>query len=379
MYKVILIALLLVGCSSSKVLVPLESSKQIGYVALLPVTPPKGTRPERSELVRNLVESEMRSKGFLVVEDQLLKQICTDKECKKQDELFARFAIDALGKLELSSARSRNLGLGYADSVSGKLSFLDRSGQVVEAVSNDIDRGGGFLLNSGQVVKAIESQAQSFRDSTFEPIAREFARGLVAKLAPPAGLEARFSHASLMIGEIEFKGPKERAKILCVNATPESSVVLTDGKLSADLRETDEGRYCGSLRSLGPVTASPFRVELRTAAGLSTEKRFSALSTGGRCELMKVLELVKQKNRAELRLACTQPSCADQLNACEKVKKIVFRGTSAAGPFKRVGEFSGRVFRDKTPGGPAPVYSVFFPADDFMPAGKPVVLLTSGL
>ncbi len=308
------------------------------------------------------------------MESDIVSRLCPAKpSCP---ELFKKFGVDGVARLELTTAVSRNFGLGYADSITGTLAFEDKSGRTVQSISNSTQRTGGLLLNSGQLVEAIKSQAKSFNDSTFEPLAREFARGIVAKLAPPAGLERRFSGKPLVLGEPAVEQTRRGNNVLCILGTPQSFVVITRGQTSAPLRETKPGRYCAALRSVGPVAVKPYRVELRTPSGLETEKQFNGMSGLAGCDLASVLALDAATN--SLRLQCNGDGCPERLVACEKAKKIVYRAESPAGPFTRLGEFIGKFFKVKKPPNDATIYSVLVPANEFSASTQPVIIQASG-
>lgn len=254
---------------------PLE--RPVSLVAVLPVVSNKLASQERVMLVRSLVETELRKKGFNLLEQRFINEICESTSCEAREELFSRFGIDALVELELRTAMSRNFLLLYADSVSGTLYFLDRDANVIEASFQKNHRSGGVMLNTGQVYEAIDTQAESFSDVTFEPLARAFAQRIVARLTPPSIAEARFSPEQLFLGEPELEG-----ETLCVQASPSGSLLLIGERVSATLPERSGGRYCASVHSLGKFIQYDFRAEFRTVTGLQIERIFAGV---GRCPL----------------------------------------------------------------------------------------------
>jgi len=370
------LTLMLNACSASKVLLSRPESNRISVVAVLPNSAVVGIRPERAKLIRSAVVAELRNRGFLLLEDRIVNQICRDSICADRQRLFADYQADAAAELSLQSVSTNNFLLGYYDSIDGQLAFKGSDGRPLELVRHAERKQGGIFANTGQAITALKSQSDRFNDDSFEPLARNFARALIGKVSEPAAVDLSAKSAALNLGDVSVSQIPPAISKICVSGTPGGMVSVNFGGNSAYLNELKAGQYCTALSSLGLQTSEPWQVELRAATGLSVKKNFSYRPAVASCDLDGLVKIMRQGEVVNLALTCASPECAVRFVECQQATKIIYRAPTSAGPFMKVGEFKGSQWADRqsNQGG---VYGLLLKRS-FNPAAKLLLLPVDG-
>lgn len=265
------------GCfAGRKIVVGMPGTVDLSYIALLPQEYPADVRSERVDRTRELVVSELRNHGVLVVEDRVVNSVCSEPRCPEQKEFFSKYRVDAVGDLKFDSVSGGDFVLGRYSTISGALELRDQTGKVVLNVQHSTRQAGGLLLNTGAVAQAVKTLADSFQDSTFEPLAQKFSRELLAGIRFVGNDATRASSEDLQIAgitlsEMPGKGAVRRKKV-CVQATPSNLLTIRSKSLVADLVELTPGNYCGIYPARDIASFDKYSAQLRTASGLSVTK-----------------------------------------------------------------------------------------------------------
>jgi|GEM_PF-4909926 len=335
------------GCSYGTVLVKRSSLDgkppvALARVALLLDSSPVSARQERVSAVTEAVRQALQTKGFAVLDDRLVAGICAKKRCDNQ-KLISKFDLDAVGHLKITMLSSNNFVLGYLASISGELSFEDRSDTVIEKIEHRETENSGLLSNTGQVITAFASQANAYSGDTFAGVATQFGRKLVAQMASPQDRSAALSPAT--IKEVKVIEKDSLLKI-CVEGSPASIVTLETTKGARfSLTETSAGNYCGGFRFFpaGAVT-----VRLNTAFGAGEQRMITPIMM---CRgLDPAPEIIAGKNLGSTSSGSQVKNAAGglQINAhssqtlaCPGTQYALYISKSPTGPFTKLAALSG--------------------------------------
>ena len=348
-------------CACSKTIQPAPSVEPVAFLALLPIEVPEGVRRERVELIESAVRTELQNKGYLFLPAQAVHSKCPESRCENIPALFDTYGIEAIGVVALNTVNTNSFLIGSYDTIAGNIRFINRAGRELLRGEYSSQTTGGLLINSGSIQQIAKTFTDTFRDDTFAPLARDFARGLASTLPPPPSTKQSaapeiISSAVSTVGSSLRTGVRE----LCVMATPHSILRVKFENHAADLRETDPGRYCTRYSLAGIAESRAVLVEARSFSGLLTTKMFELNGGDFDCELEKVLSLQVAGNRAELQLQCKHQSieCTEMLGRCGNLPKVVYRSETSSGPFEKVGEFKGTRWSDSSRGHVPSTYSV---------------------
>lgn len=312
------------------------------HIAVLPADYGIDIPKERIDLVRQEVISELRNRSFVVADEKVVNSICSSPRCAERDKLASRHLVEAFATLTLDSFSKRNFLAGYYNTLSGTLSFADRSGAQLISVEHTQSEKGGLLFNSGQIIQGVISQVNSSGDAAYEELASEFAKAvadelpapsLAANAGAPEGLAVTISSATA-----EWDGPSRYT--VCLSGTPHSFASVLVGNQRATLRETSPGKYCGAFSGLVASNAkSPTFVELRSAFG-NSDRESVALPAQGLCE---VQERAIYANDA-LALQCAMVGrdlsrlhigCSEKILPCKATKIVLFSAPEEQGPYTK--------------------------------------------
>ncbi len=301
------IGFLLFGCSGGKVLVSRDAAVNLSKVAIVLDASPVGSRPERVAAVVEAVEQALQTKGFEVLSPKKVDASCAGVAPCGAAGLIAKYQLDAVGRLSITSLSSNNFVVGYVAAIEGGLEFEDSSGRKVESISHREAEKSGILANTGQVLGALSSQADAYSGDSFSALSVAFGRKLVAQLAKPRAESAPSRPAITDIRVTEVDGLVS----ICVLSSKGGSVVIEGSRNAAfSLREGDPGAYCGAFRFF--------------PAGIVTARLSDPFGNG------------------EQRMLTVAPDCS---HGCADKQSAVFVASNLAGPFRRVGTVSGGNWR----------------------------------
>ncbi len=272
----LLVVSVLTGCSASghKVVTPANGALPVSYVALLPVAVPEGMRSERVERTRDLVSTELKNKGVLVVDDRVVNDVCSVPACPEWPRLFERYKVDAVADLKLDSVSTGDFVVGRYSSISGTIEFRDRSGATMLKNEQTTRQAGGLILNTGAVVQAFRTLSDSFQDNVFEPLAVRFSRDLLGDVQFAGNGAGGDSSSKLNIGTLSVRNVSATRKKICVDASPNNLLTISSKNLVSDLQEITPGNYC-AVYPARSIQSESYQAQLRTPSGISVNKQFS--------------------------------------------------------------------------------------------------------
>ncbi len=327
----------LCSCSSTKLVSSpaANSSKQLS-VAVLPIDVPAGMAREKADYLRNLLISELKNAGYLVLEDAATLKYCSTAACPEKAKLAKNFMVDSFASLQLKPFVRANFLAGYVNSISGELIVEDTSGAQLYKVSETLAEKGGLLFNSGQLFQGLKTQLDSAKTDAFDKLSDKFAQNLVAKLPVPKASNPDADLLAVSIGKVQVARLQSSVTKICADATPHSLVSVLVGTYRPNLREVSPGKYCGIL-NLGNalfLTSAP-RVEARSAFGAVAWKELSRDSFDEYCatDKLAVTDGVLTPN-------CTlaAPICENLKRVCARDRFQVYTAQTFPGPFQKNGE-----------------------------------------
>jgi hypothetical protein len=301
---------------------------------------------QRVDLVRDAVVNELRNSRFVIVEDQVVSQICSTPQCPERARLTRDYLVDGFVTVSLSSFSKNNFVAGYYNQLEGSISVTDSTGKELVSVSHAENESGGLLLQSGQIFQAIISTVKHSGDGVFDNLAERFARSVVEKLPEPviATANTQPEGLSLALNSVTTQWETPTSYTVCAQGTPHSFAYILLGTTRTPLRETKPGTYCTAFSSL--VTNSneaTEAVELRTAFGNSIRQNVTIPSEPP-CNLQgRVAQLANNK----LDILCTNvgsdsssssKGCSESVPLCKVDKVLVYQAPDASGPYQKVSE-----------------------------------------
>lgn len=356
------LAFILAACGATVQVSPQRKDLAIRTIALLPSDVPADTRAERVERVRTLVRAELENSGFVLLDDRVVNATCKERTCPERADLFKSAPLDALARLTVKSAATNNFGIGYVDLLEGKLELIDSGAKILETVEYTESKRGGLLFNSGQVVAAFKTQANSFQDSTFEPLARAFARHITHSLTPPQAVDDEALRRAVKITAANFTRGIDGLVTLCLTGPPGNLASASIGPASLELIERGAGaerQYCATQPEALFGGSEDIRVELRSPLGGYDTKIVAAPVPRSVCALDRVLSLARAGSGYAISVGCGGSACnLTDVESCRNERKAIFRAPSARGPFVKIATFIGTEWRDASPPPRGAVYSV---------------------
>jgi hypothetical protein len=315
-------------------------------IAVLPPDYSVDIPRERVDLVHEAIVTELRNQNFIVVEERVVRSICSTPQCTERSKLSSDYLVDGFATISLSSFSRNNFVAGYYNQLQGELVMSDKSNKELIKVDHSESESGGLLLQSGQVFQAIISTVKNSGDKVFEDLAGRFAQSVVERL--PAhqhetpGAAAEGVELALTSASAQWDSPSSYS--VCMQGTPHSFGYLLTGSTRTPLREVTPGKYCGRF---SPLVAAPSggveAVELRTAFGNSLRRDID-LPVEPPCELSGRLV---QSAGSTIEVLCSQigtdPSrasagCSDKVTRCSAERIVLYEAPTPSGPYTRVSE-----------------------------------------
>lgn len=371
------LGVLLAGCST-QAKVKLQGGQDVPQtIALLPSPYPSGVQKERVDYIRKAVARELSNQGYLVLDDQLVQSICLDAECVNRGELSTKRGVRAFAVVTIGSSSKSDFVAGYYNAIKGKLSIESPTGSELAQVEHTESERGGLVFNSGQVFQGIISQVNNYDESRSNFLADRFARTLVSALPRLSSVSASEEAEALSITSVDVKSTKGGQSQVCAQSQPGLMASLVTKLVRTGLRETRPGMYCGIFR-LDPkrYSLSRLAVEVRSAYGALARKEITA-PDNQLCNLQGRVRFVSDngKNKVLVKCASFEPVIAAKIaatsvavqdecggiegSACGHHRLLIYRATSATGPFQKVAEVKASSWVDPfSPQGKQALYSV---------------------
>ncbi|MCB0346318.1 MAG: hypothetical protein KDD66_14460 [Bdellovibrionales bacterium] len=264
------------ACGPRAQIQPEFEQGKVQTVALLPIRVPLETRDERRRFLRSAFESELASRGYQLLDENLIAAICADVECAERAQLASRYPVSAFVEVSINGIERNNFVLGFYNAIEGTLLATTPEGKTIAQVEFTESKRGGLVFDSGQVIQAIKEQYENYGDWNFNSLASGFAQEVVAELPKIAASDSETFSAAPTIQEVSVVPRRAMVDQVCVSGTPGLRALLFLNRSMTNLRETQPGLYCGAYRLPQEVYQERMlTVELRSAFGTSVRKAFN--------------------------------------------------------------------------------------------------------
>lgn len=324
---------------------PELSSQKPHVVAFLGLNAPEDMRKERVQYLEQALRDEIGGRGYLVLEPEAVRAVCSGLDCPERDELVRRHGLEGVFVGEISSITRANFGVGYWNTVSGKLRLLSPTGVELALVDHSEREQGGLVFQSGQVIEGFQQTVRNAGDDAFNLLADKFAKTIALKL-PRVEQSADESDAP-PITAVETRLVRSGLYEVCANGQESALVSLVMNRQRTNLRSVSPGRFCGIYR-IEPTASGAGRlsIEGRSPFGKVSRKEI-ALESPLRCDLGGKVELKRDRSRNVISVRCVtlagrtqtaQSSCPADGAVCSAEKIVVYRSPSDQGPFTKVTE-----------------------------------------
>lgn len=307
-------------------------------VAVLPVNYPSGVQRERVDYLRQSLTSELKNRGFVVLDDTAVNKVCPTSECPNASELTTKYSADGFVELHLDSIARNNFLAGYYNAIRGTMAFEDRMRKPLLEVEHTESERGGLIFNSGQLIQGVISQINNSKQDAYSRLADKFAKTVVSKIPRPKASAVEEEGDIVAITSVKLTQSKIGDEV-CVSATPQLMAFLLLPGQRSNLREVRPGEYCSRLR-LADIGAdlSTISVEVRSPYGSSARQQLK--SDVSSCDLAGLIQVRAQGSAKKLVLSCA-PSvnkCDSRYQNCDAHRFIIYRALSPLGPFTKVAE-----------------------------------------
>lgn len=275
-FKILLsISIILISACAPKVRVAKDFSGAISpSLALLPASHTSLAARERVALIQQELSSELRNKGFFVLDSKVVERTCSNPECPERQQLAKKHGIDTFAQVQVDSIARNNFLAGYYNSIRGLLRFSSKDDRELLRVEHAESERGGLLFNTGQIVQGIISQVKNSGDEAYGTLASKFVRTLVNQVPPPSS-QSTTENGEFQISSLRTEKTPLGADKVCIRGTPNLSAYITLHRTRTNLREVTPGEYCGIYRLgdfLKDESQSRASVEVRSPFGDSTRK-----------------------------------------------------------------------------------------------------------
>lgn len=347
-----LFLLLFVSCSNSKIKVSSEFKEtKPKLVALLPIKSTLDLRDARVVILEQLIRSNLKLRGYTLVEEPVVKKICPTYDCQQVAKLFSGYGISAYVQAEIESFSRNNFGLGFYNTISGNIKFSDRNGKELLKVVRSEKEKGGLLFQSGQILQGLKEQLNNSGDEAFNLLAEKFSRELAWGV--PAYDNQAAATDSLAQSKLELASLDEikpQLYKICARSDNGSLVNLVFKRERVSLKSNASGLFCRILW-LNDIALSNNNIflEARTAYGDVVRKDLTFVNEAV-CELDDQTTLVKtlDKNELSLNIQCQtrkeKPgvlfSCQDSNKTCSIKRLVIYHSDSEIGPYTKFIEVS---------------------------------------
>lgn len=345
----LMLAAACVGCGPKVTLSPELQKEQPRVVAFLGVKAPDDMRKERVEYLEQALRSEISNRGYLVLDKDAMSKTCSSVDCPELSDLVNRNGLQGTFTAEISSITRANFGVGYWNSVSGKLRLLNPAGIELLAVDHSEREQGGVVFQSGQAIEAITSTVRNAGDDAFNMLADKYAKTIALKI-PRVESSSNSARDEDPLKSVSAQQIRNGVYEICAVGAERAIVSLVVNKQRTNLRPTKGGTFCGIYR-IEPARAAggaaKLYVEARSPFG-QLDRQDVALDTPSRCDLDGKVELRRDDRRNLLSVRCVAlnsakkksapSSCSDAASSCSAEKLIVYRAPTDQGPFTKVTE-----------------------------------------
>ncbi len=365
MKRLLPILLLAIACGPKTIRTPEFEKINPRKVAFLGVESAEDIRPERKLYLTQTLRSAIESRGFLLLDDKRVRQICPALPCSNAADIVKKFNVDGLVYLRDASVNRNNFGIGYWNVLSGNLVFTKGDGTEYLRIEHTEQERGGVLFQSGQVIQGLIDTAANAGDDAYNRLADKFVRTLALQMPLiQADNPAGENNASRMkISRIETKRIAPEVHQICADTPPGTIVTLTVKSTRTNLREISPGHFCGIYHLPEGLTKdSRLALEARTPYG-DVERRQVTLEMPLERGLENRVWLESKKQKNTLSLKCVKlgrnsSPCKPGENICAISRALVFKAPSESGPFERVTDLKSTTWTDPRSAGSPAIYRV---------------------
>lgn len=239
------------------------------YIALLPPNALEGISRERAELINELVRYELESKGYILLNNEIISKFCTDSLCADRSNLKESYNIDNVAMLNLESSSENDFLVGYYNSLSGKFIIENAIGKQLYSASNTYRDSGGLILQSGQVIQAIINQYKNGDQDSMDKVSSNFIYSLLKELPEVKNRLSNAPNDKLLISNLQVTPYNKFATKICIEGKPgHFAWIINQQNNRAELKEIQSGQYCGAFRLEGPwALSNNLKVELKSPFG----------------------------------------------------------------------------------------------------------------
>lgn len=363
LFPLLLCGLLWTGCGVKVQRSPELDSANLLTVAIIPPVFESELPRERQELLYSLIENEMRSSGFIVLDRAAVTRVCGSDKCAQPGKLFQKYPVDAIARLTVDSSVQANILIGSYRSLGGMLELSPKSGPALVSVKGSESERGGLLFNTGQIFEGLKTTADG-SDSVFQKLARRFVQKLVVALPRPKSSAAAtsFQPNIVMIQREPREGVTDN---VCLTGDPGLLASIRNGRRVVGLREVQPGKYCNFvLRSVLDQSKAQWVAELRSLYGaLATREIPNPMP----CEVGRQVKREDGIAASTLSFLCkAEPGCR-----CRQAQFLIFTADRREGPYRYRTTVSGNEWDDPQQ---SPVY-VVIEQGKFNQTEKPLVIV----
>ncbi|MCO6431094.1 MAG: hypothetical protein J5J00_09560 [Deltaproteobacteria bacterium] len=352
--------LALQGCSPKVSIAPAAEGGELQTLAVLPPEYNAKLQREKVEAIRDSLETELRNRGFVVLADRLVDELCSSPQCPERSQLAERYQVDGFVSLDLRSVSRANFLAGYYNAIRGIMTISDVNATSLVSVEHTQSERGGLLFHSGQVFQGLISQVENTEEKSFQRLSAKFAETLASKVPKPQALET--NAVTVAIESTSVKRIQPQLFEICIDATPNSLGSVLINNRRSTLREIANGRYCGTFFLDRSIVENHIMAELRSPFGNAVRKEISSLPELEVCDLDNKVFVKKAGQNSRIEVACTKVDkrpvidgslCGSNIQDCSKDKLFVFRSPTRLGPYLKVAEVRSPVWTDSARSGKA--------------------------
>ncbi|HMO18841.1 MAG TPA: hypothetical protein PKA63_12175 [Oligoflexia bacterium] len=260
--------LALTACGPSITKSPKLIEDKNPYIAFIPGKAVEGISRERLIYISELARLGLESRGYILLSPEVIEHVCINPDCSNIREITGRYKIAKIAYLDIESSSNIDFLAGYYSSLTGQFNLENTDSISLYHATHTERDSGGLILESGQVIQAIINQIRNGDESSVDKLSYRFVSSLLKEL-PNGEKKILNSKEKLSIEKTATENHLKGNTKLCAYGTPfQSAWLISSKRESAELREVEEGKYCGIFRLVGPWdTERGLRVELRSPYG----------------------------------------------------------------------------------------------------------------
>lgn len=357
LFLTLTLVLLLSHCGGTTVNIsPGLDKKPPRTLGILPFEFPSDTQRERIEYLRTTLIDALEGKGYVVLDDSILTAACTSPTCPEKAALARKYNIDSFVTLKLDSVSRVNFLIGFYNTISGTLSLVDSSGEILASIENSEHERGGLLFRSGQIFEGIRSTVNNAADKGYIKLSDRFVRTLSLKFPAAPSTESIAKRVNVAINSASIVPAKRGAYEVCASAPSGLMLSLVLDRVRAPLRVTSSGNYCGTFLLDGIVRPSTrVAIEARSPYGITMQRELSRDNLAS-CDLDGLVQTNTNDMKSVFLIGCDSVNdpekkkvCEEQFTACNRSTFAFYRSSSEAGPFQQVARVGTKSWTDRTP------------------------------